>query len=246
MDFGVWIDTLREEGERMAEVVSRIRPDTPVPSCPDWSVRDLVRHTGRVHRWAALMISEGRTEPPGNLREIIPAGWPADTGLAGWLREGYERLVGAMESAPPDLRCWTIMDAPSPRDFWARRQAHETSIHRVDAELAAGAVTGFDPMYAADGIDELVVWFIGRPGRSPSAATERTLGVFATDVEQGWTVVFGPETAHGRRVVGEADCTVSGTASDLYPYLWSRTPLGGLRVDGDPTVLEQWRESSSF
>lgn len=246
MEFAVWMDALRREGERMAKVVSRVSPDAPVPSCPDWSVRDLVRHLGRVHRWAGLMVAEGRTEPPADLREIIPAGWPPDTGLSGWLSEGHDRLVGALESAPPDLRCWTIMDAPSPRDFWARRQAHETSIHRIDAELAAGAVTGFDPVYAADGIDELVVWFIGRPGRSPSASTEMTLGVFATDVDRGWTVVFGPETAHGRRVVEEADCTVSGTASDLYPYLWSRTSLGELQVEGDPSVLEQWRESSSF
>ena len=246
MDFGAWMEAPRREGVRMAEVASRAGPDAPVPSCPGWSVRDLVRHTGRVHRWAGLMISEGRMEPTGKLEEIIPGGWPSDTGLADWLREGHERLVGALESAPPGLRCWTIMDAPEPRDFWARRQAHETSIHRVDAELATDAVTGFDPMHAADGIDELLVWFIGRPGRSPSASAEMTLGVFATDVERGWTVVFGPETAHGQREVGDADCTVSGTASDLYPYLWSRTPLGRVHVEGDPAVLEQWRESSSF
>lgn len=246
MDFGTWMDALGREGARMAEVVGRVGPDAPVPSCPDWLVRDLVRHTGWVHRWAGLMISEGRTEPPSNRQEVIPGGWPSDTGLAGWFREGHERVVAALESAPPDLQCWTIMDAPAPRDFWARRQAHETSIHRVDAELADGAVTGFDPELAADGIDELLVWFIGRPGRSPSASAEMTLGVFATDVDRGWTAVFGPETAHGRREPGNADCTVSGTASDLYPYLWSRTPLGNLQVEGDPAVLEQWRESSAF
>lgn len=231
----------------MAEVAERVSPDVPVPSCPDWTVRDLVRHTGRVHRWAGLMISEGRLEPPKDSREIVPGGWPPDRDLADWFREGHERLVAALRDSPADLRCWTIMGAPSPRDFWARRQAHETSIHRVDAELASGTVTGFDPMHAADGIDELLVWFINRPGRTPRAATSLSLSVLATDVDMAWTVGFGPDdTASGRPGWAEADCTVSGPAADLYPYLWTRTPLGNLRVEGDPEVLEQWRASSSF
>ena len=246
MDFAGWMDALRNEGLRMAEVTEQASPDAPVSSCPDWLVRDLVRHTGWVHRWAGLVISEGRMEPPSDRREPIPAGWPPDAGLADWFREGHERVIRALENAPADLRCWTIMDAPAPRDFWARRQAHETSIHRVDAELAAGNVSGFDPVHAADGIDELLVWFIGRSGRSPSAAMEVTLGVRATDVGRGWTATFGPAGAYGRRGIGEAACTVSGDAADLYPYLWSRTPLGDLHVEGDRAVLKQWRESSSF
>ena len=107
-------------------------------------------------------------------------------------------------------------------------------------------MTGFDPQHAADGIDELLMWFIGRPGRSPSAPSEVRLGVVATDVDQAWTAVFGPGTARGHRELRDADCTISGTAADLYPHLWSRTPLGNLRVDGDPAVLEQWRASSAF
>ena len=246
MDFAIWMDALREEGQRMAEVTEQVSPGAPVPSCPDWVVRDLVRHTGWVDRWAGLVISEGRLEPPSDRREPIPAGWPPDTRLVDWFREGHECVVRALESAPADLRCWTIMDAPAPRDFWARRQAHETSIHRVDAELVAGSLSGFDPMHAADGLDELLVWFIGRPGRGPGAPRNMTLAVRATDVDREWTVTFGPQSSYGRRGTGEADCTVSGKAADLYPCLWSRTPVGGLRVEGDASVLEQWRESSSF
>ena len=245
MDSRGWIEALRTDGVRMAEVAGRIGPDEPVPSCPDWSVRDLVRHTGRVHRWAGLMISERRPEPPAG-REVLPSGWPSDAGLVDWFREGHALVVEALAGAPPDLRCWTIAGAPSPREFWARRQAHETSIHRVDAELAAGALTGFDPMYAADGIDELLVWFITRPGRAPSAPADTTLAVVATDVGRRWTVTFGPGRACGREGEGAASCTVSGAAAELYPYLWSRTPLGALEVEGDRDALRRWRRSSAF
>ena len=230
----------------MGSAAAELSTDTPVPSCPGWLVRDLVRHTGRVHRWAALVISESRIEPPAGIAEVIPEGWPTDDHLTDWFREGHERLVAALEDASPDLRCWTFMDAPSPRAFWARRQAHETAIHRVDAQLATGELSGFDPAFAADGIDELIMSFITRPGRSPSAPSDTTLGVVATDVKRRWTATFGPGKTYGRREAGTADCTVSGSAADLFPFLWNRTPLGDLRVEGDPEVLEQWRESSAF
>ena len=246
MDVTTWIDALRTEGRWMGHIAAKLSPDARVPSCPGWLVRDLIRHTGRVHRWAGLVISESRTEPPSGLEEVVPRGWPSDDLLVDWFREGHGRLVATLEVAPPDLRCWTFMDAPSPRDFWARRQAHETSIHRVDAELVAGAPSGFDPAYAADGIDELLVSFITRPGRSPSARGDMTLGVVATDVGRRWTATFGPDGAYGGREAGRADCTVSGSAAELFPFVWNRTPLGDLRVEGDQAVLEQWRESSAF
>ena len=246
MDFTGWIEGLRREGLRMADVTEQLSPDESVPSCPEWTVRDLLRHTGWVHRWASLMISKGLTEPPSDPKQIVPDGWPADQRLARWFREGHERLVEVLETAPVDLRCWTIMNTPDPRDFWARRQAHETAIHRVDAELAAGSLTGFAPAFAADGIDELIVWFINRPGRAPAAPKDMTLAIRATDVGRAWTATFGPESAYGRRGMHQADCTVSGDASDLYTGLWSRTQEGKLQVEGDRAVLGHWRESSSF
>ncbi len=230
----------------MAEVTGQVNPDAPVPSCPEWKVRDLVRHTGWVHRWASLMVSERLPEPPTDPKRIIADGWPSDRRLSDWLREGHRRLLSSLQTAPEDLRCWTIMDAPDPRNFWARRQAHETAIHRLDSELAAGRLTGFDPQFAADGIDELLVWFINRPGRYPSAPHDMTLAVRAADVGRSWTATFGPDAAHGRRGIDQADCTVSGGAAELYPFLWSRTPMDELEVEGDPKVVERWRRSSSF
>ena len=193
----------------MAAVAAGLSPDDPVPSCPEWNVRQLLRHTGWVHRWAGTMVRDARLEPPGR-EDVLPDGWPPDEGLVDWFREGHERLVSELESAPDDLECWTIMQVPDSRTFWARRQAHETAIHRVDAELVSGAVTGFDTEHAADGIDELVVFFISRPDRGPRAPEARTLRVVASDAGRHWTVSFGPQDSAGRAGgAGLVDCTVA-------------------------------------
>jgi hypothetical protein len=72
----------------------------------------------------------------------ILAGGPGDDELPGWFREGHASLVRVLEAADPDMTCWTFLDAPSSVAFWARRQAHETAIHRVDAEQAAAGAGG--------------------------------------------------------------------------------------------------------
>ena len=228
----------------MAAVAAGLSPDDPVPSCPEWNVRQLLRHTGWVHRWAGTMVRDARLEPPGR-EDVLPDGWPPDEGLVYWFREGHERLVSALESAPDDLECWTIMQVPDSRTFWARRQAHETAIHRVDAELVFGAVTGFGTEHAADGIDELVVFFISRPGRGQRAPEARTLRVVASDAGRHWTVSFGTQDSAGRAGgEGPVDCTVTGRASDLYLYLWNRIPPDDIRVEGRGDVLEYWSEAS--
>ena len=53
MEIATHIDALRTQGELMALAAGAgAGPDDPVPSCPEWTVRDLVRHLGGVHRWA--------------------------------------------------------------------------------------------------------------------------------------------------------------------------------------------------
>lgn len=244
METGTWIRTLDADGRRMADVASGVSLEERVPSCPEWNVRTLLRHTGWVHRWSGTMVREARREPPGR-EDVLPGGWPSDDGLVDWFREGHGLLVSALESAPEDLECWTMMGMPEPKAFWARRQAHETAIHRADAELVTGPVTGFEPDHASDGIDELLVFFITRPDRGPRAPDSETLRVVASDTGRRWTATFGPDRAAGQAGgEGPADCTVTGPASDLYLYLWNRIPPDRIRIEGDPAVLEHWREAS--
>ena len=124
----------------MAAAVAAAGPDAPVPTCPDWRVRDLVRHTGGVHRWATGYVPKpGPRSPTVDLDEVVGT-WPADDDAGRLAPRGLRRPGGgAGRPRPPDLRVLDLPAArPSPLALWARRQAHETAIHRVDAELAAG------------------------------------------------------------------------------------------------------------
>src|SRR5262249_6118199 len=125
------------QGELLAGAAERAGLIAAVPSCPGWAVRDLLKHTGYVHRWATGFVAEGLTRPVDASEEEILGEGPADAELPGWFREGHAALVRTLGAAARRLTCWAFLAAPSPLAFWARRQAHETAIHRVDAEQAA-------------------------------------------------------------------------------------------------------------
>jgi uncharacterized protein (TIGR03083 family) len=145
MDVAAHIDALRSDGWLMADAAGTAGPDAPVPTCPEWVVRDLVRHMGGAHRWATGYVADARTEVwDVGLDEVVGA-WPDDADLLSWFCQGCETLTEALEAAPRDLECWTFLRASSPLSMWARRQAHETAIHRVDAELAAGIASARSP-----------------------------------------------------------------------------------------------------
>jgi uncharacterized protein (TIGR03083 family) len=241
------ISALRREGQLLAAAAAAADLGTTVPTCPDWAVRDLVRHQGGIHRWATSIVAEPRTAPwRVDLDEVVGA-WPADGQLIDWFRQGHAALIAALTHADPDLDCWTFLAAPSPLAMWARRQAHETAVHRADAELAAGRpVSPFPASFAADGIDELLACFITRPGGKLSADPPVLLRVRCTDATGDWQVRIGPgsvQTTPGGQSADAADCTVSGRAADVHLALWNRQETGALTVDGDGQVLDLFRNA---
>jgi uncharacterized protein (TIGR03083 family) len=239
------IQALREQGEELAAAADLAGLDAPVPPCAPWRVKDLLRHTGFIHRWAAghivapaEQVREGPTE-----EEILASGAP-DAELLAWFRDGHAALVQALASADPGLRTATFMTAPSPVAFWARRQAHETAIHRADADSAAGAQPSYPAQFAADGIDELIMGFGRRRKYRPDPAGRTgTLGVIATDTGDGWHVRMEDGRVQPDRERVAADCEVSGPASGVYLFLWNRAGAAqsGVEVIGDPAVLDQWK-----
>jgi uncharacterized protein (TIGR03083 family) len=243
MDIAEHIEALQREGDLLATTVAGMDPDTPIPTCPDWVMRDLVRHVGSVHRWAAAHVAQRRAEPIDAVDAVVGE-LPGDDRLVDWFREGHAALVATLQGAEPDVACWTFLPAPSPLAFWARRQAHETGIHRVDAESPGGSITAFRPAAAVDGIDELLFGFASRRGGRLRADPARTLHLHCTDVEGEWLVRIGPEGgAEVSREHAKGDCAVRGSASDLYLLVWNRRGRDGLQVFGDDAILDLWRES---
>ena len=236
-----FLDALEHNATAMADAAGRAAPDTPVPSCPGWLVRDLVRHTGGVHRWATGYVGGPRTEMwDVDLDEVVGE-WPSDADLIPWLRSGVVRLVDVIRDAPPDLECWTFLRAPSPREMWARRQSHETAIHRADAELAAGSTVEFPASFAADGIDELLGCFITRRRRGPVWDRPARIRFTTDDAAGDWLVAVGPDGVT-TTAAGDAgsDCHVVAGASDLYQVVWNRRGPDAVTVSGDDSLIRRF------
>ncbi|MEU6377046.1 maleylpyruvate isomerase family mycothiol-dependent enzyme [Streptomyces sp. NPDC046909] len=241
METAEFVRILDQEGQLLAAAAEEAGTGAKVPTCPEWQVRDLLRHTGAVHRWAAGFVAEGHASPR-------PLGEEPDLDgaeLVAWYREAHARLVDTLTAADPDTQCWYFLPAPSPLAFWARRQAHETTVHRFDAEAARGGTPEeIGRHFAADGIDELLSGFHARPRSRVRTDIPRVLRVRATDVDGAvWTVRLSQEPpATERGDGGDAGCEVAGPAPRLYLALWNRLPFPA--VTGDDSLAQLWRETS--
>ena len=242
MDVASHIDELEDHGVGLAAAADRVPLSTAVPTCPEWDLRGLLAHVGFVQRWAAMHVREGAAASERQTEPDFPA--PDDDGqLVTWYRAGHAELVETLRAAPDDLVAMTFLaDAGPARAFWARRQAHEAAIHRADAEAAGGAVLDVHRDFALDGIAELLEGFYARRGGRLLADPPLALRVAPTDSATSWLVRLEAD----RRVItrdgdGLADCTLRGSAADLYLQLWNRRSPGEVRAEGSADAIAVWR-----
>ena len=238
------LEALIRSGAALGEAAATAGLDAKVPTCPAWDVTDLVIHQGMVHRWAAANLRGQRDHDTA----ASQAEGRAAASLLDWYAQGLAGLVDTLRATAEDAEAMVFLrDAPPPRRFWARRQAHETTIHSVDAISAicrrwpAASDVDVDPVLAADGIDELLMGFITRgKGRLP-AVEPYTMLVRTGDTGHAWTLRIGegPIVATPG-ATGRPEAVFSGTAVQLYLSLWNRADE--ITTNGRSDLVDQWRK----
>jgi uncharacterized protein (TIGR03083 family) len=233
---------LASDGDRLAEIGRSVDLGTPVPSCPGWTLHDLVGHCGEVyaHKTAALRL--GRAPRDGE-----SASAPAGVAVVDFHDEQLAELTRELLDRGPDAETWTWFPGEHSTGFWFRRMAQEALVHRVDGELAAGDGVGpVDPVLAADGVEEVLAWFAGHPGvLAHSASRAGAAGEVFIDAGDHAFVVELPDDGHTVREVDplrgvdSADAAVRGAAPDIDLMLWGRPSDGEVSEEGDHEVLER-------
>ncbi len=216
------LQAIRAESSRFTEAVVGADPSTPVPSCPEWTIRDLIEHLGHVQRFAADNVRAGdpvrparsRTSAPESAEDLIP-----------WMEEGTDLLVSALEESPPDAPCWTWWGAPLTCGAVARHQVQEVAVHRWDAENTLGTPAPLPAPVADDGVGEFLEVVLGPAGStllgSVSLVSEDTGGEWILGDQRGPHAV------------------VRSTASDLVLLLYGRLARTEVGVQGEVRLVEE-------
>jgi uncharacterized protein (TIGR03083 family) len=240
------LEALARSGTALREAAAAAGLDARVPTCPAWDVAKLVIHQGMVHRWAAANLrGERGHDTAASHAEGRAAARPLD-----WYWQSLAALLDTLRTTAEDAKAMVFLrDAPSPRRFWARRQAHETTIHSVDAISAmcrrwpTASDVEVDPVLAADGIDELLMGFVTRDKGRLHAAEPYQLLVRTSDTGHAWTLRIsdGPivttpgaterpedgwQTAGHAAPAGDHRCSADGSGP------CSRTPASSVEGPG--------------
>jgi uncharacterized protein (TIGR03083 family) len=248
------VELLDGEIRRIAQLAADTSPSTPVPHC-DWDLAGVIGHLALIHKWVATMVEQ--VAPERIDQRTIDAALPADWAeVPAWFSGIGARLVAALRAADPDAPMYSWAGDKHVR-FWIRRMLHETTIHRVDVEAAAGVASRIEPAVAVDAIDELLellpfaAYF--RPAVRDLHGDGETIHLHATDLAGTdlpgeWLITLEPEgfrTSHAH-VKGMA--AVRGTAQDLALFSYGRRKVGQpeLEVLGDLSLLAHWSSKSAF
>lgn len=214
MDYATFVEHVRIDGERLVSVAGEASA-APIPSCPGWTMHDLVTHVARVYEHKIECTELGHEPDP------WPPAWPVDRDDVVWLADAHARLLamfGSHSASDPSATWWPPDQTVG---FWARRMAHETAVHRVDAELAIGQARPVDSQLALDGIDEvLTIMLAGDWSEAPDASTGQRVAVASGG--RRWLVTLEPTAVSIDEGADDADAAIEGDPSDVLLWLWGR------------------------
>ncbi len=217
-------ESIVESSARIATLGEQGDLATRIPSCPDWTVGDLVFHLGGVHRFWAAAVRERNPEERPNVSDVDVD----DSVLVSWAREQTVALVDAL-AASGGAPCWTWWGEPRTADAVARHQVQEAVVHCWD--ICKAMVQDFEiPVdEALDGIAE----FLEVQSSSMEMPSNHFLSFQAMESADVYTC--GDPSL--------APVALSGTACDIVLVLYKRRPLETLKVNGDIVVAQRWLDS---
>ena len=233
-----YLRSIRSDGIALATAADGLLA-SDVPSCPGWTMADLVWHIGAVHRFWTQIAGRQLLDPEETEEPVRPS----EEDLIAWYQEGLADLLNTLGSADPEEPVWSWASPdPVPTAWIHRRMAQETAVHRWDAQDAAGNEAPIDSGLAVDGVDEFLTWFLDGEQLEDGA---ETVGFVAGDTGDSWVArVAGGELtvrpADRASALGPVEARAEGTASDILLMLWRRVRLDSLAVSGDPAALARF------
>jgi uncharacterized protein (TIGR03083 family) len=243
-----WLGALRAEGDAFrAAVAGATDLSAPVPTCPDWSIAELTGHLANLYNRVRRLITTGSLGRPEDWNTPKPVE-PLDEVVSQWTDE-YVELLAALDAVDPEQPTWNWAPQAKKAVFWHRRMAHETAVHRWDAQMAAtGLAERIEAKLASDGITEVLDTWLPAGRRLTTTDRSGMIALHATDLEQVWYVRLrgaGVALLDTDTLLDSDDrherATASGSASDVLLALYGRISYDALTVGGDLELLEGLR-----
>ena len=230
-----YIDEVRIEAAALHSAVES-HPDAMVAACPDWTVAQLIGHVGQVYSGMGHIV---RTRAETFVTDGFKVRAPEGPLLSAWFEERTMQILEDLEGIDEDTPVWTWGPEANGR-FYHRRMAQETTVHRWDAEAAAGPASPIDADLAHDGIEELLAVGMRASTQGPrNPDVEGSLHLHRTDGDGEWLL----RTDNGQLIVthehAKGDAAVRGSASALLLYLWGRS-AADVEIFGDESVAAAW------
>lgn len=222
--------------ERMLELASRGLSE-PVPSCPGWTVADVVSHTGYVYVHKVRVMADG----------AWPEQWPPttydDLEPIEFLRLAKDELFEEFSRHDPGEQTATF-GADTTIMFWARRMALEIAVHRYDCELAHDDGCAVAEDLALDGIDELLKVFLAGDYLDPANPTEHPVDAAVAVLAAGrrWVADVHDKSITVSDGPGDSIATVSGSPADVFLWMWGRRDDAAVTFDGDARAISEFRQ----
>jgi uncharacterized protein (TIGR03083 family) len=245
MEYATYVAAVRSNARRLGDAAEAAGLTARVPSCPDWTVDDLTLHIGRVMRLWTGAVATRSMEPPDF--SVMGASAPDGADRFDWVRRVGQDLADVLAAAPEDTPIWTFA-GPGTVRFWARRQAHEVTVHRYDAELAVGEVGSVDVDLAADGVDEYFELLALHPAAQAIHGGGETVHFHGTDRDVEWLAELTPDGLALRPDHAEADVEIRGPVEAIMLAVWNRIGPDDPRLEivGDRDMLDRWRRLTAF